>query len=484
MTSFPTLLSSSLLLLLFLATSAPSADAAQNIINIDGLWSPWSTISTPCLRENALGSKVEVTCGGGSQTRIRSCTNPKPQGLKPRPCVGLDTEDKPCNTKPCDMKWSDWAGCSAECGRGNRRRYTLCAEEEGGDLQDCKDLGLESQSFEHIEECNTWDKMNCSNPCIGYKCMEFANCVDISDEYDPKTQCVCQLGRIMSDDEELCIIPPKTTPTPRPIPTLPAAVKTATTAVTKTASTLLIIFTGITLFLFASLRVFDDGRVIQMNMEIALIMAHIILLFPAVYDNDVLCKIVSVLLHFFFTAVFMFMFLEALHTYSLVAFVVKKHGLFSRRQNVIIGWGVPLGIILISMGLFLDQYGGKYHCWLQMDKDLMMAQIIPIVVLVILIFTMIEAAGAAEYRRLPGMDQSQLISAKIMQRTNLIIMPLVFISFIIGALSEYEQNVALYGTFTIINGVLGACIFFFHSTGNEQVREKLTKGYNLVFKKE
>jgi cytochrome bd-type quinol oxidase subunit 1 len=108
---------------------------------------------------------------------------------------------------------------------------------------------------------------------------------------------------------------------------------------------------------------------------------------------------VSVLLHFFFTAVFMFMFLEALHTYSLVAFVVKKNGLFSRRQNVIIGWGIPLGIVLISMGLFLDEYGGKYHCWLQMDKDLMMAQIIPMVVLVILIFTMIEAAGAAEYRR-------------------------------------------------------------------------------------
>ena len=86
--------------------------------------------------------------------------------------------------------------------------------------------------------------------------------------------------------------------------------------------------------------------------------------------------------------------------------------------------------------------------------------------------------------RLPGIDQSQLVSAKIMQRTNLIIMPLVFISFIIGALSEYEQNVALYGTFTILNGVLGGCIFFFHSTGNEQVREKLTRGYNVIFKKE
>ena len=42
--------------------------------------------------------------------------------------------------------------------------------------------------------------------------------------------------------------------TPRPIPTLPASVKRITTAVTKSASTILIIFVGITLFLFFSFR--------------------------------------------------------------------------------------------------------------------------------------------------------------------------------------------------------------------------------------
>lgn len=104
-------------------------------------------------------------------------------------------------------------------------------------------------------------------------------------------------------------------------------------------------------------------------------------------------------------------------------------------------------------------------------------------VLVVLIFTMIEAAGAADYRLIPGLDKQQLISAKIMQRTNLIIMPLVFVSFVIGVMSEYNQDVALYGTFTILNGFLGASVFFFHSTGNEQVREKLGGLYSLVSKK-
>ncbi len=48
-------------------------------ITINGGWSPWSTVATPCIRENLKGQPVEVTCGGGKMTRKRSCTNPVPQ---------------------------------------------------------------------------------------------------------------------------------------------------------------------------------------------------------------------------------------------------------------------------------------------------------------------------------------------------------------------------------------------------------------------
>ena len=53
-------------------------------------------------------------------------------------------------------------------------------------------------------------------------------------------------------------------------------------------------------------------------MEISLILAHICLLLPALYDYPWPCRIMSVLIHFFFTAAFMFMFLESLHVYAQV----------------------------------------------------------------------------------------------------------------------------------------------------------------------
>lgn len=171
------------------------------------------------------------------------------------------------------------------------------------------------------------------------------------------------------------------------------------------------------------------------------------------------------------------MLLEALHAYSLVAFVVKRNGILSKLQNILLGWGYALANILIVLGLDFDDYGGLYHCWLQVNKPIMFYVVISLILLVVMTFTILEAAGAAEYRRLPGCDQQQLLSAKIMQRTNLIIMPLVFVSFIIGAMAEYNQNVALYGTFTAINVCLGAAIFFFHTTGNEAVREKIGNLY-------
>ncbi len=224
--------------------------------------------------------------------------------------------------------------------------------------------------------------------------MEFANCVDVSDDEDPRTECVCQLGRIMNDAGDECIIPPPTPSTERPIPTLAPAVKTATTAVTRTASVILIIFVGVTLFLFISLRIFDDGRVIQMNMEIALILAHIILLVPSLHDYETVCKVFSILVHFFFTACFMFMFLEAVHVYSMVAYVVKRGGLFNKWQNFAVGWGVPLGIVMLSVAFNYGDYGGEYHCWTQMNRQgLLMFQMIPIVVLVSSqrIFKMLES---------------------------------------------------------------------------------------------
>ena len=62
-------------------------------------------------------------------------------------------------------KWSEWAECSTFCGRGMKRRRTLCALSptlsDENQLKTCKELGLKKQDFEHLENCNTWNKKTC-----------------------------------------------------------------------------------------------------------------------------------------------------------------------------------------------------------------------------------------------------------------------------------------------------------------------------------
>ncbi len=177
------------------------------------------------------------------------------------------------------------------------------------------------------------------------------------------------MGRVLLPETGQCIVPLPPPPTPRPIPELPEAVKTATTAVTKSASSLLVIFLACTLCLFAFFRIYDIARVIQMNMEIALICAHLCLIVPDMTARVEVCRIISILTHFFFCACFIFMFLEALHVYALVASVVHKDGMFTKLQNIVLGWGISLAYTCLALAAQYQNYGGQYHCWLQMDTE-------------------------------------------------------------------------------------------------------------------
>ena len=67
---------------------------------LDGAWSPWSTITTPCF---SLGTGKLVDCGGGIQLRYRSCSQPQPR-FNGRVCWGYDYEEQPCNVDNCQRK--------------------------------------------------------------------------------------------------------------------------------------------------------------------------------------------------------------------------------------------------------------------------------------------------------------------------------------------------------------------------------------------
>ncbi|XP_069105032.1 SCO-spondin-like [Argopecten irradians] len=112
---------------------------------IDGAWTSWSAWSA-----------CTVTCGGGTSTKQRTCTNPAPQ-YGGASCSGNDTDTKGCNPDVCKIDgewaaWNPWGTCTVSCGNGTRSRIRSCSDPlplNGG-----KQCPGTSSDF---SECNTQD---------------------------------------------------------------------------------------------------------------------------------------------------------------------------------------------------------------------------------------------------------------------------------------------------------------------------------------
>ncbi|KAK7485590.1 hypothetical protein BaRGS_00023165, partial [Batillaria attramentaria] len=113
---------------------------------INGNWSVWEQW-TDC----------SATCGGGVRTRERACNNPQPQHGGDE-CEGTSEEKETCNVDLCPGKdfhggwdeWAEWTPCTVTCGNGTQSRERTCTNPvpaNGG--TNCSGLSSETQP------CNT-----------------------------------------------------------------------------------------------------------------------------------------------------------------------------------------------------------------------------------------------------------------------------------------------------------------------------------------
>ncbi|WAR26345.1 MLP-like protein, partial [Mya arenaria] len=112
---------------------------------VDGVWIEWSS-----------WSQCDVTCASGYRQRARTCSNPAPM-FDGKNCTGTDKETETCTLKACPT-WSSWFNlpCSTTCGNGTRTRLRHCSS---GHVDDCSGKNMDTVT------CNMTPCTGTSNSC-------------------------------------------------------------------------------------------------------------------------------------------------------------------------------------------------------------------------------------------------------------------------------------------------------------------------------
>ncbi|XP_053387921.1 neurogenic locus notch homolog protein 1-like [Mercenaria mercenaria] len=129
---------------------------------VHGGWSLW-----------AEWGKCSVTCDMGLQSRSRDCSNPVPNRFGDH-CFGQNRDTRLCMPMACSNGgWSDWelwSTCSVTCGGGVQSRYRSCTNPRPSPYgKYCQGTHSQTESCAGIN-CET--KHCTSNPCANGQCYE------------------------------------------------------------------------------------------------------------------------------------------------------------------------------------------------------------------------------------------------------------------------------------------------------------------------
>uniref|UniRef100_A0A8B9P660 Adhesion G-protein coupled receptor D1 n=1 Tax=Apteryx owenii TaxID=8824 RepID=A0A8B9P660_APTOW len=211
---------------------------------------------------------------------------------------------------------------------------------------------------------------------------------------------------------------------------------------------------------------------IHANLSFAVLVAQILLLISFQFSpGTVPCKVLAILLHFFFLSAFAWMLVEGFHLYSMV---IKVFGSEESKHLYYygIGWGCPLVICIISAASAIDSYGESNNCWLSLENGAIWAFVAP-ALFVILVNIGILIAVTRVISRISADNYKVHRDAnafKLTAKAVAVLLPILGSSWIFGVLTVNDHALVFQYMFAVFNSLQGFFIFLFHCLLNSEVR--------------
>ncbi|XP_070402432.1 adhesion G protein-coupled receptor D2 isoform X5 [Nothobranchius furzeri] len=227
----------------------------------------------------------------------------------------------------------------------------------------------------------------------------------------------------------------------------------------------------------------SDRTTVHKNLIGALGVAELLLMCSDwAAENQAACFVVTALLHLFFMASFSWMLVEGLLLWSKVVSVNISE---DRRMKLyyVIGWGLPVLIVAVTLAVSADKYKADHHCWLSVKTDTIWAFVGPVIFVLavnaVVLCRVVMVTISSANRRAKMLSPS---SASKMQtfdltwavtRPVLILLPVLGLTWLCGVLVHLSVVLA-YG-FIVLNSFQGLYIFLVYAVYNSEVRNAIKR---------
>ncbi|XP_050720072.1 adhesion G protein-coupled receptor L2-like isoform X6 [Eriocheir sinensis] len=240
----------------------------------------------------------------------------------------------------------------------------------------------------------------------------------------------------------------------------------------------------------------SDRTTIHKNLCVCLLIAETVFLAGINQtDKPVVCGVVAGLLHFFFLAAFVWMFMEGFQLYVMLVEVFEAEKPRARWYYAA-AYGFPAVVVAVSAVVDPFSYGTTEVCWLRTDNYFIFAFVGPVIAVIIAnsvflsmsLFIMCRHANLSsslknkEHTKLASVRgrHENALFAKIKNhvtwvRGAVVFMFLLSLTWAFGLLYLNHASMVMAYVFTIFNSLQGIFIFIFHCIQNDKVKKELRR---------
>ncbi|XP_076007349.1 adhesion G protein-coupled receptor D2 [Genypterus blacodes] len=240
----------------------------------------------------------------------------------------------------------------------------------------------------------------------------------------------------------------------------------------------------VTLMLFTVLDIPKSDRTsIHKNLFVALTCAQVVLLCSgSAIHNKVACTLVAALLHLFFMAAFSWMLVEGLLLWSKVVAVNLSEDRHMK-YYYLIGWGLPVLIVTITLASASGKYSADGHCWLSVQNGIIWGFAGPVIFIImvnVLVLTRVVVITISTAKRrsiMLAMGTSPVEQAyeqiRAAVKAVLVLLPILGLTWLCGVLVPFSIVMAY--IFVLLNALQGLFIFLIYGVYNTEVRSTVNR---------